>query len=147
MLERIGRKSPSFAGRWAPATDILSIVGLAEKGSSLRRFVDAVRQAERENLRYGVKVVGRRSAPVAVVGVAEYRRWLFTGRREWAIGTVDEKATDRVARRLIEAGAPLAAELVEIVIHGDGMVDVRFRLLAPPGRWMALKTLQAARAH
>jgi hypothetical protein len=127
-------------GDWVGFTNAISIVGVSMRRAEAAAFADAVSEAERRRLIYGVNLQYEPNNPddpnaLAVIGTAE-RKALFGGikTREWKIGYLPREIAVEVVDELIKPGLPVGIELFSIYRGSAGYVDFKVIVLGPPGQ-------------
>ncbi|QMW21600.1 HIRAN domain-containing protein [Sandaracinobacteroides saxicola] len=146
-----GRMRP--LGKWVQTTPLLAVAGTSFRANEVRRFVEAVRLAERQGEHYGVRLERERGNPhdpnaVKVLGYASCRRLLRGVRQEELhIGYLPREVAAELVGPVIDAGHVHGAELYDIVVGADG-VSIRFFVLLPVDSpvkdWRARRTASLA---
>jgi hypothetical protein len=127
---RFGTDRHQPFGKWVQATHILQVAGLNHRRTNVLAFFGAVQAAERSNAYYGIefrpdlKNTHDRNA-IAVDGVVRDKRW--------HIGYLDRESAKAVHDDLLCKGTPIAGEIYNLWASGDGYLEVKIFVLAPPG--------------
>ena len=136
---KFGKDRHRPPGEWVQTTELESVVGIQYRKAAAQAFANAVEQAERSGLSYGLQLELQPNHPqdanaIAVYGVAECKRWLRGPlRREWLVGYLVREMAAEVHEELISKSVSIAAELYEIYEGDGGFIDIKYFVLAPPG--------------
>jgi hypothetical protein len=126
-------------GDWVGFTNATSIVGVSMRRKEAAAFADAVSEAERHRLIYGVNLQYEPNNPhdpnaLAVIGTAECRGFFGGSKtREWKIGYLPREIAAEVVGELIKPGLPVGIELFSVYRGSGGYVDFKVIVLGPPG--------------
>lgn len=136
VSDRFGLARHRPAGEWTPVFQGEPIVGTAHRPDQVTAFAAAVRRAESQGLRYGLRLLRTPrdddDDAVTVLGHADIQPLLRArSQREWTIGVLPRALAKQVLSQYLDRDIPLAAELLSIVTIPDAAPMITLTLLAP----------------
>lgn len=130
---RFGTDRHKPVGAWVQTTMTVSVTGIQHRKSAVGAFCRAVRQATKNQARYGVRLrpePGNQHDPnaIAVDG--------FAGSGSWHIGYLSRDLAKEIRDDLLDKGVPIDAELYNIWVGDNDFTEINVIVLAPPGHGM-----------
>lgn len=134
-------------GEWVISTLKQNVAGVKYRISSVRDFCNAVKKAEKLNIRYGLRAIRDPENQfdcnaIEVHGYSENVNWLGKkGEKTWHIGYFSRDLAKEINDYFVVNGINFEVQLYAIYENED-FIDISFFVLGPPGHSHKKRTQQ-----